>query len=677
MNTCSLRMVLAALVVLATAMPPAVTYGQSAPPAGPAGFAKAEDVPALIAVLKQADAPLFDKARACQKLADVGTRDAVPALAALLADEKLGNYARSGLERIPDPSADDALRDALGKLRGNLLVGVVNSIGVRRDPKAVGALIELARDRSKGAATAALAALGRIATAEAIDELRKALTTGPAELRPATAEGCLLAAEGLAAQGKRDAAVALFDAVRAAEVPQAYRLAATHGAILARQTAGVPLLIEQLKSDDRAMLGVALGVIRELPGPEVAPAVAAELAKAKPALQVLLVKALADRGDAAVCGAIEALAASDAPEVRTEALAALGKIGGPSSLPVLLKALETGKSDAESAAAAASLTRITVKDANLTILKAMPSAPPATRARLITVLGHRNATEATAEILKQAAAPEAAVSEAAFAALATLARPADVPEMIRLTLACKDDSVRGAAERAVLATCARLPDAAVRADTLVAALGESKDAAARGSLVRMLAGIADAKAFAAVQSALSDPDAAVRGRAIRCLGDWPDATPATVLLGIVKSAADPAERSVALRGAVRMAGMVAAASPTPSPQAIAWMTEANQAVRSDVNEKRLILSGLANLKSVEGLQLVQPYLADPAVEAEAAQAVIQIARQMPGDRLMAKSVLEKIAATTKNEAIRKPVQEVIQQIPGKSVELTAPAKSGG
>jgi len=58
----------------------------------------------LVAIL-QSEAPLFEKARACQQLGEIGTREAVPALAKLLSDEHLSAYARSGLEGIPDASA--------------------------------------------------------------------------------------------------------------------------------------------------------------------------------------------------------------------------------------------------------------------------------------------------------------------------------------------------------------------------------------------------------------------------------------------------------------------------------------------------------------------------------------------------------------------------------------------
>ncbi len=118
--------------------------------------------PKLIAILKDREAPVFAKAKACQRLALVGDKTAVPALAALLSDPKLAHYARFGLEPIPDPAVDQAFREALGKLKGKLLVGVINSIAVRKDPGAVDALGKLLHDDDPEVAQAAWAALGRI-----------------------------------------------------------------------------------------------------------------------------------------------------------------------------------------------------------------------------------------------------------------------------------------------------------------------------------------------------------------------------------------------------------------------------------------------------------------------------------------------------------------------------------
>ena len=86
----------------------------------------------LLATLTS-EAPLAEKWVAVHQLARVGTREAVPRLAALLPDDQLTDLARYALEAIPDPSVDAALREALGKLDGRPLAGVITSIGARRD----------------------------------------------------------------------------------------------------------------------------------------------------------------------------------------------------------------------------------------------------------------------------------------------------------------------------------------------------------------------------------------------------------------------------------------------------------------------------------------------------------------------------------------------------------------
>ena len=193
----------------------------------------------LIAVL-QSDAPQKEKVDACRELGRVGTKAAVPALAALLSDEKLSHMARYALEPIPDPAVDDALRDALGKLEGRPLVGVIGSVGVRRDAKAVGQLVPMLASPDADMARTAARSLGRIATPEAINALQEALPKAPAERRPAVGDGCLACAEALLAQDNRPEAAAVYQSVAKAELPKHFRVAAAHGLLLARQGADNP-----------------------------------------------------------------------------------------------------------------------------------------------------------------------------------------------------------------------------------------------------------------------------------------------------------------------------------------------------------------------------------------------------------------------------------------------------
>ena len=209
----------------------------------------------LISVL-QSDAPPAEKAITCKRLAVYGTKDAVPALAPLLVDKELSSWARIALEVIPGPEADAALREAMGKTQGRLLVGVINSIGVRRDAQAVDGLVAKLKDADVDVASAAAVALGHIGGDQAAKALEQSLAGAPAKVRPAVAEGCILCAEKSLAAEKTADAVRLYDAVRQADVPKQRLLEATRGAILARQAAGIPLLMEQLRSANKARFGI-------------------------------------------------------------------------------------------------------------------------------------------------------------------------------------------------------------------------------------------------------------------------------------------------------------------------------------------------------------------------------------------------------------------------------------
>ena len=108
------------------------------------------------------------KGRRLPRLSLVGTKDSVAPLAALLGDEKLSHLARYGLEPIPDPAVDDALRDALGKLKGRPLIGVIGSLGVRRDAKAIEPLAGCSRTPTPTSPRPPRESLGRIGGAAAI-----------------------------------------------------------------------------------------------------------------------------------------------------------------------------------------------------------------------------------------------------------------------------------------------------------------------------------------------------------------------------------------------------------------------------------------------------------------------------------------------------------------------------
>lgn len=205
------------------------------PPVPPAEFREGDiatlSAPALITLLKDAAAPEFKKAKACVRLGELGAKDAIPVLARLLDNDHLNVYARSGLEPMAGPEADDALRAALPKLKGNHAIGVINSLGKRRDAKAIPALAKLLHSTDQETARSAAAALGSIGGPQAQKDLQGALGKTAGLVKMAVADALLSCAERYLADGKRAEALALFTSMSAPEIPKPMRLAAMNAII--------------------------------------------------------------------------------------------------------------------------------------------------------------------------------------------------------------------------------------------------------------------------------------------------------------------------------------------------------------------------------------------------------------------------------------------------------------
>ena len=181
--------------------------------------------PKLLAMVKDPNSTVFQKAIACKKLAFVGGPEAIAPMATLLSHPQLGCYARFGMEPNPAPSVDDAFRAALPKLKGKLQIGVITSIGVRKDAKALDALIKLMSDSDAEVAGAAAASVAMIGGLQAAKALQGALKTTKQPLFPVVARACLLCAEGLMA-GNRARALELYTELSGASMPGPVRLAA-------------------------------------------------------------------------------------------------------------------------------------------------------------------------------------------------------------------------------------------------------------------------------------------------------------------------------------------------------------------------------------------------------------------------------------------------------------------
>ena len=111
------------------------------------------------------------------------------------------------------------------------MIGVINSIGKRRDAKASPALAKLINDSDAEVAQAAVAALGSIGGRSSARELKDALGTTTGRTRMIVADAILICAERMIEDGQRDEALALYADLTAPDIPIPARLAAMSGII--------------------------------------------------------------------------------------------------------------------------------------------------------------------------------------------------------------------------------------------------------------------------------------------------------------------------------------------------------------------------------------------------------------------------------------------------------------
>ena len=181
----------------------------------------------LLAILKE---PVSRDAQdyICRKLSTIGTAASVPALAPLLVKPEHSHMARFALQQISTPEAAKALRDAITKVDGKTRIGIVTSVGARRDAAAVKELAPQLKEKDPALVTAAAVALGSIATPEAVESLRSALGAVGGN-STSIVDALLNCAEAFLASNQPSEANSIYQSLNQQNQPRLVRLAATRG----------------------------------------------------------------------------------------------------------------------------------------------------------------------------------------------------------------------------------------------------------------------------------------------------------------------------------------------------------------------------------------------------------------------------------------------------------------
>jgi HEAT repeat protein len=591
----------------------------------------------------------------CRELSVVGTEASVAVLAPMLTDANMSDMARYALERIPGDGVDAALREALPKAAGNTKIGIVNTLGVRGDKKAVGLLAGMIKDSNEMTAGAAIAALGRIDDPAAKEAIAKAKDEVKGALRAVALDAYIRCADRLAAKGEKDAASAIYKQLYAAGEPEPIRAAALRGIIMTAGDKTGEQIVEVLKSNDKAMQTIAIALLKEAAKTDVIKAAAEQMPNLGAVQQVQLLAALADCKDKVGLPAVLAAAKSTDGGVRIAALNALGALGDATTVDVLVQTAVNAKG-AEQKASQESLYRLKGADIDQVILKGMPEAEPKAKVELIRSCDQRNITAATPALMKLVKDADGQVRVEAIKALRAVAGPGDIAGLIELQLAATGTD-RGEMEKTVVAVARKIPADKNPAEKVLAALSAAKDMDAKSSLMSVAGKIGDPAALPVLREALADKDDKIKDAGVRALSEWPTAAPAADLLKVAKESTNEVHKTLALRGYVRLTGLE---SDRPAEETIKMYKEA-MSLAANAADKKMVLSGLGNTKGLGALQMAGGYLEDTELKQEAEAAVVKIAETtMRSNPQETKELLQKVVDGTTSDFVKEQAQRLLR-----------------
>lgn len=607
----------------------AVTIGTGVNPTLQFRFRTEETpLPAVLIARLGETTNVFDRIESARSLALCADADHLEALAPLLVDDERSHAARIVFEAIPDARANARLRTALPHATGPSRVGILHSLGRRRDADAVSWIAPLLDDADLAVASAAAWALGRIGTAEAAQALedawrRSAPSFDPAR-RHALADALVDAARALEhhdpALGRR-----LFECLAEATLATPAASAAWLGLCRLDADAAVRRLAHWVAAGPDTHRRLALWALQhDLPGSNVTAAAIAQLAALPNEAAAAWAAALARRADPTAWRPFFAALTNASPEIHRAVISALLDWPPNDSVAAYLidRLTDTDASGADEAAGRLERLEWSVVDRMLAE-RLQSSGAVASANYLLRVAARRRSREATAAVWTAARShPDPALRALCARALGEIADPTAANDLADLLAAAgNDESMLTALTHAWRTALNRWPDRDAALRTLRgrwAALAP----AARIAVLRTASSDGGAEAADLAFFALEDPSGAVRAEAVRRLSEWPSPLVLPRLVELAGNISHTEARSLLLQGALRLA----ASTNIPPDQRSRYLVQLDPLLASPA-ERRAWLAA-ATVPDHALLERVRPMLNDPELRAEAARSALSMAEAL-------------------------------------------------
>ena len=612
---------------------------------------KLEDV--FISVLRS-NASSASKEYVCRKLMHIGSAKSVSVLGTLLNDPDLTHMALFALERIPDKAVDRVMRDALDETSGLAKVGVINSLGNRRDSLSVENLIEVFRDDELDIKKAVAIALGKIGTLEATRALEEYVKDAPHEIYRSIQDGRLRGAENLTQKGHVKNVLPIYQDIYQNGQEPHIRLAGFRGLLLSESSKVEQRLLDALCSDDSNKRGFAARMVSEMPSGQDMTTYIQTLEQLPTAGQAALIDAFAMRGECPAAPTVRKLAGSSNPNIRDVALKALGKIGDASDVLLLAQVAARGEEE-KHWIARQSLVALKGPDVNRQIVESLQKDDKQVRVELINCLVARIATSTAKDIGEYLNDSDQKVRLVALKALGELGGRTEVVRLIDFLNKRENNKDEAGALSALRSLCGRLGEES--ADPILAGLKKASKID-RLDLLSLLPLVGTDTALQAARNAANNQDPDIQNTGIRMLAQWPKQGAREDLQKLANKAGKLNHRVLAFRGYIRL---LKQSDMSGVDKAKRLRDAVRRAERRE--EKVLALSGFGDIHSLESLKRMEHFIYNEDIYEEACTIVVKICSNLGTEHKTDIAVaLIQVLQITKNDRTTKDARVIMRKL---------------
>ena len=505
---------------------------------------------ALTKALERDDLPPFTKQRLLQLIGQIGSYESVRPVTKFLGDTNpdIRRAALHALESNPTVPAVRALVSSLDDAEGELKTALIQSLGRRRYSLAVGPIMEVARSSKGALRLTALRALAEIGARSSLDVLVETLERSNNDERDELLEVYVRYAYRLKEEANGGAARRIF--IDIVKYGGRWRVTGLLGIGRMGVRLEVPTIVEALGDGGLAVRAAAIEALASLRGG--LKTVLARLVDASPQLTIQLLDVLGRRRDARgkdnVVTAIVESSSEGAVDLKTAAITALRRLGGPESIRRILVELDNSN-DAIRGKAARALADPKLVGAGDFVAEAFRTASSSQKkALLVGILGWRGDH---IEIIRAAAGDATpALRHAAYRALGHTISGDNESQKILLAAV---DHETGTLREIALAALSSFDDTETTAALVRLAESKSIPVATRAKITSRLSDRADQpEVLAALVRASESPEPRTMLAGLSALGDTLNRAALPVLLDAVRRRSGSA-KAIAALGSLRLA----------------------------------------------------------------------------------------------------------------------------